>query len=570
MSTVAVDPERLLALQGAIRRAADALAAIRNTDPAAVEALTSLADIRVHLIERWDPAIRRVLDTGALVDGVFAGEVPVIDLDLDLDHLIDDSELAALLVEWAATPAMPGELRARWDDAEWARLADALGAERLEVASELALDPDDPVAGQRLEDLDVALLAVASMYGGGVHAGHVRWRPTVLDLVSPMTAALMLPGFELDDIELGEVAARVVARDRDQQPDGTPWPDRLLPGDDAGDLVFTYLVTRPGAAGAFLDIATDRPELVFLSADHDDSVAALLIAGTDPTFVDATTAGARLVPLITWARDHEGALVPGDGVVDDPPAVLAGAVAPWLLQFGPRAAEWGWDEVEGDASLGWIMADDTALATLADALDRWQLAMAEVPLLHPDGRVDLDRLLDLTATIDQVARAVRDAQLDDAAADRFFAEAGVFVGSLFVSAIVPGGIAASMAGDAALAVVVPAATAMLARWGLMPSADDDAADTRAGFGSWLSNAAVSAVVAYTAQAIVDGRLPANALDALDLDDLAGDCRTDEVHDRLWAFVHDTAGRTDPATGNGLIAVLGALMNEQTVDVACAR
>jgi hypothetical protein len=563
MSLVGFDPEQVLALRLAMRRAADELLAMRSTDPLAAGPLANVAAARRALVEHWEPVLQRVLATGALTDTAWLGGPAATGIDPGAFDLV--------LAELGLAMGDPAVMRL--DD--WHTLATTLGAERMDVAQQLVDDPENADLRRRLADLDEALIVVAQRYASGPHDGHVPWRPMLLDTVDPYTAALLLPGLGLGDHQLGVEAARLLGRERDEGPDGMPWPDMFAGGDDTGDLVFELLAAHPYAAGVFLDLAVARPEILFRTAERDETVAAVLIAGTDPADVDAATAGARLRPLLDWAMEFGSLQGGGDGITEALPLVLAGAVGPWLLQFGPRADEWGWDTDAADEALRWVVADDLAVDAVVASMAAWRDSMGTQPLLLPDGRLDLDLLDDLTAMVDQVGRAVRDAGLDDAAASRFLAEAGVFVAALFVSAVVPGGIVVSMAADAALAVAVPAGVSALAGWGVLPSADADRADARAGFGQWSTDAAVAAVISVATQAIADGRMPADALDDLDLDDLAvaasdGDCPTGEVFERLQQWVLDVAPRCDPATANALSAALTAFANHQTVGQACDR
>lgn len=549
MSVVGFDPDRVIALRLAMRRAADGLLGLRSADPGASDALDVVAAARRALTEHWDPMLQQVLATGALTDTAW--------LTGPVDLLVTDR--AAM----------------RLDD--WTQVCTALGEERLAVAQQLTFDPHDPALLRRLDEIDAALLAAASSYADpGPHGrdGHVPWRPHLLDTLDPSTAALLLPGLGLDDRSLAVEAARLLGRERDGQDEFLPWPDQILGGDNAGDLVFALLVERPHAAAAFLDLASVRPELLFRTAENEDIVAAVIQTGTDPSITDAAAAGDRLRPLIAWAREFEGTQGTGDGMTSPLPSVFGAAIVPWLLSFGARADGWGWDEDDADDALRWVVADDHGLDAVSAGIATWSEALGTQPLLLPDGRVDLVRLDELTAVFDQVGRAVRDAGLDDAAAVRFRDSAVIFMVTLGVSAAVPGGFAVSFGVDAGLAAATAVGVPMLQRWGVMRSDDDEAA-ARSGFGSLMNDAAVAAVVSVAGQAIAEGKMPADALDGLDLDDLVaadedGGCSTDELHDRLHEWIRQVAPLCDPTVANALPAVVNSFMNQQTVDVSCGR
>ena len=226
MSLVGFDPELLLALRLAVRRAADELLALRCGDPAAADAIATIDMARRDLTDRWEPLVQRVLASGALTDTIWLGGAL-------LDIGLDDDEFEALLADLGL--AVPTRSTG-FDD--WSSLCRSLGDERMAVAQALVDDPENLDLRRRLDDLDAALVTVAERYAAGPHDGHVRWWPVLLDSVDPYTAALMLSGLGLDEHQLGTEAARLLGRERDQQPGGVPWSDVFAGGNNAVDLVF--------------------------------------------------------------------------------------------------------------------------------------------------------------------------------------------------------------------------------------------------------------------------------------------------------------------------------------------
>src|SRR5690606_38410934 len=69
-------------------------------------------------------------------------------------------------------------------------------------------------------------------------------------------------------------------------------------------------------------------------------------------------------------------------------------VAPWLMQFGGRADDWGWSLTDGIDAFHFAVADETAFADLEQATDRWGDAMV---------LTDVSTARDLVTNLNEVA-----------------------------------------------------------------------------------------------------------------------------------------------------------------------
>lgn len=608
------DRELLGALRSAMRRSRDELRGLRSDDPDAIDALRVVASGRSLLDEVWLPVLDGLMSCTALdqrrpvrlelgdlraavlldrqgrgwqitTDPLETGAgvvVPLVDEARAIGvRLADDTEMWDVAeLSWlidrlraiAAEPMASSALRAQLDGAAWAVVFDRIGLDRLRQSHLLAGDPDHDIAATRRDQLDQLIAVLADVYSSGPHTGHAPWYPTVAGDLDPYSAALLLTALDLDPRVAAGAAVDVLTSWLDGHDQHRWWADQFSAGDNAADLLFRWLATDGEAAQSFVERASARPDLLFRTAHLDASVVAVLVAGTSPDRVGPSDAGAVIRPLLAWAHQQDSSLGPvTDGGVDDVRAVLAPVVAGWLFQMGPRADDWGWNPDEADAALRWVIADEVAAAELVSSLDAWHRQLAATPLLVADGRLDDVALHDLASVFAQLQVAMRDEELADAAAARFWADATFMVGQLLVSALVPGGPAVSVAADLALSGVSPISQQWLQRHGLPHDPDEAAAEIGARFGSRTSDTAVVAVVGVVGQLIERGVLPADALDALRLDDIdtGGDsCEPAIVDERLHEFVRGLEPSLDPATSNGLLTVLYAFSNPLGIAQQC--
>jgi hypothetical protein len=552
VSVFGYDPVLLDVLRRRIRTSADELWAIRSDDPSAAVAIGLTRDIRRSLEQMWVPAI-----TSVLFDDPLGASGTTSRSDTTGVPLLDVPGLDVPVLD---VPVL--------DDAAWAERFDVLAERRLELVERLVWDPDDDAARSELAAIDRQIADEALEYlAGAPTGGHVRWFPTALLHASPLAAALVLARLAemsgvLDDRTLAAVGALVLRRWRAGGTHGERWSDSFAGGDNTADVLFRMLVTRPDAATEFLRRTT--PDELLLSAQFDDTVAALLLVGTDPARVDEATAGEVLRPLLEWSYDHE--LPPTlDGVTTTAPTILATALAPWLGALGPRARTWEWTYDDGDAALRWLVDDPDARAAMADALTAQQGALASASLIDADGRVNDVVLRDLSSTMAQVQIALRDAEIDDAAGRQLLAELSVTAAGIAIAAAVPGG-SMALATDVGVSLLTPSAMSALDRWGVAPSAERTRSQAQATFGDRSVDTAVIAITGIIGALVDRGDLPESVFDGLDLGptgdgrDGGGSCAPREASDRLHAFVAEIGPLTDPATHNALLAVLGAFAN----------
>jgi hypothetical protein len=604
------DRELVGALRTAMRRCSDQLQRLRCDDIEATDALTVARSGQQLFDEVWIPVLDGLLACTALDDRrpvqldlgdlrnavlidrqvrgwqittdpvassgpsvVLADEAAAIGRRLAADdEPWTDTELLWLIDRLAAIatdPMAASVLRAQLDDAGWATVFDRLGLDRLQQVHLLSSDPDARGVATRREQLDTLIATLAGLYAVGPHTGHAPWYPTVVGQLDPYSAALVATALDLDPRVAAAVVDDVLTRWLDGHDDERLWADQFSAGDNAADLLFRWLATDTEAARRFVERASPLPDLLFRTAHDDTTVVGVLLAGTSPTTVAAADAGAVIRPLLEWAGQRESSLGPtSDGGVDNVRAVLAPVVAPWLFQLGPRADEWGWTVVDGDDALRWVIADEQAAAELIASLDSWHRQLAVTPLMADDGRIDDVALHDLASLFAQVQVAMRDEELADAAADRFWADAMFMAGQVLVSALVPGGPAVSVGADLALSGFSPISQQWLQQHGLPHDPDEDVVEIEARFGSRTTDTAVVAVVGVVGQLIERGELPPEALDTLHLDDLGDGCEPAVVDERLHEFVRGLEGSLDAATSNGLTSVLYAFSNPLGIAQQC--
>jgi hypothetical protein len=262
-----------------------------------------------------------------------------------------------------------------------------------------------------------------------------------------------------------------------------------------------------------------------------------------------------LVPLVRWARNRDP-LWPEDNPLQDTPVAFAAALTPWMASLGPRADRWEWDRDEGEETLDWLLDHPDGAAAIHEALATWRDRITETGFVDDDGRVSGRALHDLAETLEMIDGAFYDARIDSIERDAFMIDLAFTVAGMVVSAAVPGGPAGSRAVDAGMAFATPVLKATLERLGSIPSPERDRAAARTDLERASTTALVIALTATVTTCIERGELPADALDALELDDVdMGDPVA--LHARLVAYVDTLAPVAEPMTTNALFAVIGA-------------
>lgn len=635
MPFMGYDRDRLEVLRSAMRRAVDEIDGRRCDDVAAGDAARVAATIRRSLADHWLQLLDGLLgcvafeqrtpahlDDGDLRNawllavqaagwqvvtdpeaGWFAdptGRVPTEHEVRALAEALAHGELGDLLdtpseLIWltstmhsvVADPVLSAAFRdILGGDERWAYVFDHLGGDRGRAAQRMLDDPDDPndtdLAGH-VRRFDDAIAALTAVYAAGPHGGRGAWYPSVTHCTEPYTAALILDnlGATLAASVLAAVAHDVVERWYDPSSPTAPWRDQHWGGDNTADLVFRVLAQRPSAATSFLLLAADRPELVFLTAEHDDVVNALIVAGTDPASTDPAEAGRIVTNMIGYLRDPGWQVSPTrDGVTLNAHAIMGSVIAPWLLQFGSRSDDWAWTPDDGDSALRWVISDAAAMARLGEARGQWQHQIAEASLIGRDGRIDEHALHELADMCAQLELALRDQEIDDAASARLFADVAFFIGELVVPMAfqtTTGGVVA----DVAVAAISPVVRAWMEDQGWIPPNEAEARDqAQTRFGSRLIDTGVIAVVGAVGQLVERGVLPAAVLDRLELDlgpesgdvdghgDGHGGCTAEEAARRLRAFVTDLELELDPLTYESLLLVADVFAGPVVGRIAC--
>lgn len=418
-------------------------------------------------------------------------------------------------------------------------------------------------------------------------ASAVRRVEAVAATDGPLVAAPMVRSLDIGDDELAALCVRLLERWHAGDARGNRWPDEVEPGPNAADELFTLLLARPGAATAFLTLVAQQPELLFRSAVDESLVHRLLLLGTSPDTVDVEHAGRILVPILDWLQHDERAHLHGwdgtawtsggrDGATPHVTAMLGDVIAPWLLQFGHRADDWGWTHEEADDTMRWIATDDVAMAALIGSIGEWRAAVASTTFVRPDGSLDTAALLDVSTTLSQITLALRSADIEQGEVRRFWLDLGLLLAGVIAGMTLPLVGIAGVAATATTTVASHATRTALDHVGLVPSSGHAADEAQARYGTFTADTAVVAVVSIVSQLVHDGRLPAGTLDRLRLDDLRRDgddaaddeCRAAQVLERLQRFVVDITDHADPTVGNALVAVLFAFAPPTSIVEAC--
>jgi hypothetical protein len=553
MSLVGYDPVLVDALRRRMRTAADDLAAIHSSDPAAAGVVAAATAIRRLLEWTWMPAIGDLLLTDPLGRGG-AGDTP----DPGSSSMWSSLGLSSSAGPAPAGPIPAGDINgtacAIPDDMVVRRI-DALADERATLIASVGPSPDDPEDIAALAAIDARIAAVARAYVASLpRSGHAPLSPRALLDTSPYASALALRAVhdQLDPHTLAAIGLLIVQRWHANSDHRTGWLDAQYFGPNAADILFEVLAQHPDAAARFLRRA--EPHEVFDSTESMAPVTALLVAGTAPGQMDEATAGQVLVPLVRWAREQDP-LWPADNPLFDRHLPLAAALTPWMPALGPRAAQWNWEPDEGAAALGWLLEHDHAVEAIHAALGTWVDRIGDTGFIDDDGRLSGQAMFDLADTLDLIEGALHDARIDDAERDAFLIDLGFTFANMVMSTLAKSG-PVGIAIDVGLAVTTPTAKKTLERLGILPSLERERDAARADLDRGAATALVIALTATVADAIDRGELPADALDGLHLDGVELDDPR-AVRQQLVAYVDELGAVADEATTHRLLAVVGA-------------
>lgn len=610
---VGFDAERVGWLWDAMRRASDELLRSESTDPAAQPAMTRLRRARSTLgvwIPKLDQLVAEqagattasVVDLGAwaplawlvahspanatadqleraamardearaIADALelaeFLGNLDVWDLsspDVDLARLTDQ------FLDLTAHPTAVRAFLSSFDG--WERLMAAVATQRASAEDDVAHDRDDVGAADQLQRCDEFIAALGAVIVAGSVGANRPGHRSVFARIDPYAAALLLPHLELSGQALADAATQIVRRWHDLPTDDIGWIDWYHDGDNTIDLVFRQLARDPDASTWFLDAAVDRPETVVMGARHPSTMEQVLWLGTRHDESHATRVGAIVVPIIDWLRNgpRSAALVaPGSTMVSR--SAIADIVAEWVLYFGPRADDWGWTFRKGDDALRWIVDDDAAMGRFLDGLLADQDELDSLRFADSEGRVADDLIREQTMMFTQVESVIEDARVDDAAADAAKVNLGVMIVEQVASMVImpqASGLGATVR-DAVVSATVSGARKTLERVHVLPPTPEDVRKIASRDRNERTvDRAVIATVTVVTQLIELGELPANVLEELQMEDLAGDPACSKAA-RLNDWVDDLEPRLGTANYNLVVAVRNGFLNQSDVVDMC--
>ncbi len=273
--------------------------------------------------------------------------------------------LAAQFATIALSPELVDAFLPTLTSNGWATLCDGLGAARDadETAARSGVagraEDDD---GPQVPDIDSVFASLGAILTSD-RARHPDSDPTtLLDVIEPYGAALLVQHLHLDADRLATVARSLIERERTMLID----PDHVSLGPRAADFLFDTMLVTPGAAHAFVVLSVKDSALLLDSADDGRISNRVLIAGTDPQSMPLSEAKI-IVPTFMmamldrlgqpqWADHHR-----------DLDIAAADLLAPYLLPMRRSTASgFGLSNEQRQAIQQFLLDDPAALARILD------------------------------------------------------------------------------------------------------------------------------------------------------------------------------------------------------------
>ncbi len=418
MGLLAYDPEGVAHLKHNLVAAADELRTVRSSDPAATQALRSIAAVRNDIELVWLPLITRILDNSALTrEWWYTPHIPdslqsaLINVMADgygwavqRDPLNDDRStvtpeearaLGAMFntadlfelaedrdqLEWLAQqlqvigrdPALSAEFLANFDS--WQTVTYALGLEyaRSERASIAAVFDG-------LLKVWITTLPPGAVTAGKSATLHALLPP--IDDVDPFVQALMVRSLHLDAMTVATLTNELLTNwiALKSEP-GTPTSiDRWIgPGSNAADLLLPLLLDDPAACVWFTELAARQPAILFETLNDPALAYQVVLIGTNPANTTVAAAGRAVLAILDYFQvdPYLRADFDSDGHPGEYGAFLGDLVAPWLVQFTMSNHEWEASAGEKAASLRVAVQDEQALEQLIADAERIRVGLVE-------------------------------------------------------------------------------------------------------------------------------------------------------------------------------------------------
>lgn len=583
MTYLALDPQRIRRLRGALADVAVALSRQRSQDPLAADALRAARAAHDALAFRWLVVLDRVIACRALEAGAWHGVEGMVARGLlaggyavqsaadepgvagisitETKALVEGlgrADLGALLASAGERAALQEMLQRILADPQstaafvtefdrWPALLDVLAEHR-----QLALARDEPTG-----EIDALIDRVAALIDAHPQRGRLLGELSAHG--QPYAVALVLVRVHIDPVQFGVLAAELLRR----------WSGDLdvdvyaESGQSLGAYLIPFVAASPVAARALFGELGRSPDPLAATVTRTEDAVALLRAATDPATTTLTQAATILAMLIDayGARAADWDL---RAQFVDWPAVLAAAAAPWLPIFGPQAEDAGWTTADGRRRLD-VLVDRGGAEALADAEAAWVPPLLAA-LREPDGSLNRDVIDDLTGTLALLDDRLRQGEITADARDRAMIAPVLAVIDQLPRLLSVANPAAQLGARTAAKAATDTVEDLLRDWGVLPPGErESAARADRRWSTRTTQAEVILFVAVAEQMIAAGELPRRARAGLDLHDLGPGCAAEEVRRRLTTFI-DTY-----ATGQAaerLWAVRNAMLNDPTVTVAC--
>jgi len=593
---MAYRPTNVRALRDAASRAVDVLDTMRNADTAASGPMSAIASAR-SIVESWLPFLDGMVTCRAMegfvpvhLDGSDVRLASLVAMQRDGWTLSTDIGSPAPAAMTGADARALGELLANGDardlldskeELDWltAQLLAIAGDEELQAEFESELAPGSTRWAEVCDELSVVRLnldpdddrRVVDQVFAAVAQLDVdcSWDGPLIAAMEPYSAALLLTFADMTPNELGR-SAYVALRGAWELGDaGVLLDDGAT--ERAGDILFSHLVTIPAAATQFLlETSWAHPPIPFHVAYDQELVRDLLVVGTSPDLIDASTAGKIIVPIMQWFLvngDDRGHVGPGLTAHD----LAATLAVPWLMQFETYSAEWtngdeagwGWEHAgQGHEALQMILDEGAAYGVLAQQFASFQSAVRDLEGLFENGTLEPRQVLDVADTLWRVLLLLREQEIDWGDDIRFPFDVVMQAAELYVGTLnLPAKVAASVG------IGTPAVVDLLEHWKLVPPDRDevrDIADSTLAQRSIEMTGTILAVVLLQLEA--RGLVEREDIESFTFTDTGGDCAPTEALAQLRDFVEGLD--VDPGVRDDVLNAVTAFMGPGTALLLC--
>jgi len=615
MALLAYDPERLAYLKTHLIAATDELRTIRTTDPAAAEAMQSVATIRNEIDQVWLPLITRILESAALTDtwwfspdigenlqdslvavmangygwsvqpdplnyqrtGVTAAEARALGAMLnqaDVLALASDREqlrwLAQQLLTIGQDPSLSANFLANFDS--WPTLTYVFGQEHAQNDR-----PDITVIFDGLMMIWTHTLPPDALTVGKLATLDALLPP--IDDVDPYVQALMVRSLHPDALTAATLTFELLTRWLALKNDwrftfDRPGRLRTGTGQNAADLLLPLLLNDPAACVWLSKLAASNPAILFETLNDPELAYQVVLTGTDPANTTSPAAGQAVLAILDYFRinPYTRAGFDTDGHPGDYGQFLGSMVAPWLLQFTMGNNDWPATDGRKAALLRVALHDEQAMARLIADAERIRVGFTQTLSTYDIAAANqVGGLLNLLLQLSVNERVADEMASDDDRLNLLWTVVGV------ASAFLPGGPLVGIASGIALTTI----SSKLNEYLDQPDPTGVRRSAERAMDLALTLAGADALSGLHRQWVADGRVrashpqpPAVQVTAVQVPvDVPGDdgwCPSAEYHDDFDQWRRDLPGGIDGGLSRQANDLLGAFIGTSAAQSNCAE